>query len=369
MVSLFKTPDAEEKLRILAADSQYDLACACGTKNEKNGSRKRTADGESWIYPTTMADGRRTFLFKTLISNVCNSDCAYCPLRAEKDPRRMSLSPEETAKIFMDYLRQNRVQGIFISSGITGNADFAMERILQTARILRFKEKFHGYMHLKILPGTSDEAIYEAVSLASAVSLNIEAPGEKHFLKLSKYKDYLTQIINPLKKIAKITEHNSRGRFVCSSTQFVVGAAGEQDRDIINYSEGLYKRLGFGRVYFSAYQNTDSGANLTREHRLYQSDFLIRKYGFSASEIPLTDSGNLNLDYDPKEYWAILHPDFFPLNINRAGKNELLRIPGFGPMLVNRILKIRQNSTIRTLDFVGQKAYLAKKAGAFVRFS
>jgi predicted DNA-binding helix-hairpin-helix protein len=371
-------PDTHEKLTILSQESQYDLACACGV-NETD-ARRRSSD-DKWIYPVTFENGRKTFLFKTLVSNECINNCLYCPLRARIDSRRCSLTPEETASIFLEYYRARRVQGIFLTSGVTDTPDNTMDRIISTASILR-RGGFRGYMHLKVIPGASDAAIEQAVSLASAVSVNIETAGEEHFKKLRSSKNYLDDIIRPMKLIRQLTQPEARYSRVHQTTQFVVGASDETDKEIVTYSWGLYKRMGLNRVYFSAYQRglgdpdlpgerspLTNAELLNREHRLYQTDWLIRKYGFSDDEIPFESDGNLSLNTDPKELWAMRHPELFPIDINRADKYELLRVPGLGPVTVNTILRIRKNgSKISSMDSLGKVGKRLTKAKKYVKF-
>jgi len=375
-----KSSDTTEKLSILSQDSQYDLACACGMTNE---DRRHRSKDDKWIYPVSLPNRTtKTFLFKTLLSNVCVNDCKYCPLRARQDPRRCTLEPEELVKTFLDYYQARKVMGLFLSSGVIGNPDATMARINKTAAMLR-KKQFKGYIHLKIIPGASDSAIEEAVSLASNVSINIETPGEKSFKKLCTNKNYLEDIIRPMKLIHKLTAKGSRYSRVKQTTQFVVGASDETDREIVKYSWGLYKRLRLNRVYFSAYQRglgesdlpgeLTSRTNadiLTREHRLYQVDWLIRKYGFQEDEIPFENDGNLLLSTDPKEAWVKNHPEFFPLDVNKVGKYELLRVPGFGPATVNKILEFRKNSgKIRSIEDLGKPGKRLQKAESYIRFS
>lgn len=375
MVGIISRPDTHQKLQILSADAQYDLACACGTTKEEH--RRRTPDGK-WIYPVTLPSGGKSILFKTLTSNVCTNDCRYCPLREQMDIRRVSLAPEETVKVFLDYYNQRKVFGLFLSSGVIGSADATMDRLNSVARLLRKRHGFKGYIHLKIIPGASNTSIEEAVSLASAVSLNIETPGEKNLAKLSQKKRYLQDIIEPIKLISRLTSPGSRYERVKQTTQFIVGAAGEQDAQIVKYMHGLYERLKMHRVYFSAYQRglgdesiageqiePESQADiLMREHRLYQVDFLLRKYAFTESDIIFQKDGNLSLTTDPKETWALNHPDYFPVNINKASKFSLLRVPGLGPVTVNRILERRKQnhlSTIEDAGKVGARLQIAKK--------
>ncbi len=379
MVGLISKPNTQEKLDILSTDAQYDLACACSCNKEE--SRKRSGDGK-WIYPVTLPNGGKSVLFKTLISNVCTNDCKYCPLREQMDVRRCSLSPAETAEVFLDYYNQRRVFGLFLSSGVLGSADVTMDRLNGVARLLRKKHGFRGYIHLKIIPGASDASIEEAVSLSSAVSLNIETPGEKRLAKVSKKKRYIQDIIEPIKLISRLTGRGSRYQRVKQTTQFIVGAAGEPDAEIVKYMYGLYERLKMHRVYFSAYQKglgDESIAGeqadqekptdiLMREHRLYQVDFLLRKYGFKESDIVFEKNENLSLTIDPKEAWAMRHPEAFPMNINRASRFALLRVPGLGPVTVNCILEQRKAGTIRHIEDMGKVGVRLKKAKQYLTF-
>lgn len=378
MPTVIKQPTLSDKLSILSRDSQYDLACACGTNDYEH--RTRSKD-DKWIYPVTTLAGRTTYLFKILLSNECVNDCKYCPLRAGMDPRRCRLKPEELVKVFFDYYRERKVSGLFLSSGVIGTPDRTMDMLIGAASMLR-RRNFRGYIHLKILPGASDEAICQALALANAVSLNIETAGEKHFRELSKAKDYIEDIIRPIKLISSLTQKGSRYSHVKQTTQFVVGAAGESDREIVSYSWGLYRRLNFHRVYFSAYQrglgdsglsgekSTSSNAEmLTREHRLYQADWLMRKYGFKSEEIPFDSTGNLSLANDPKEAWALNNMDKFPVNVNKADKFELLRVPGLGEVTVKRILELRANKHhISHMEDIGRVNKLLQKASAYVSF-
>ncbi len=380
MTAILTKPDTHQKLSILSDDAKYDIACACGSKKEEH--RKRSKSNQSkWIYPVTLQNGGRSSIFKTLVSNVCENDCAYCPLRHDQDIRRVALTPEETVKTFLDYYQQGEVFGLFLSSGLFGTADTAMTRLIDTASVLRKKHKFRGMIHLKILPGASPEAIEQALSLASAVSINIETPGPEYMKKISSRKDYLNDIIAPIKLISELTENNSRYRRVKQTTQFIVGAAGESDREIVHYSAALYNRLRMNRIYFSAYQrglgdsslpaeNTpvDNTDPLTREHRLYQVDFLFRKYGFGESDISYTPDGKLDLSVDPKQVWANKNPHFFPLNPNYASKLDLLKVPGFGPITVNRILYRRKQARLTDIRQLGKYTKTLQKAQNYLTF-
>ena len=379
MVAVISKPDTHRKLEILSADAQYDLACACGTNDD---DRRRRGDDGRWIYPVTLPNGGKSVLLKTLVSNVCSNDCKYCPLRAQQDVRRCSLDPEETARVFLDYYQQRKVFGLFLSSGVIGSPDATMDRLTTTARLLRRKHRFRGYIHLKVIPGASDGAIEEAVSLASAVSLNIETPGAKNLARLSQRKDYIRDIIEPIKLISRLTARGTRFARVKQTTQFIVGAAGEADTEIVKYMGGLYDRLNMQRIYFSAYQTGAGDVSLNaeqagpgdptkpfmREHRLYQVDFLMRKYGFKDADVVFDPAGNLSLEADPKEMWARNHPEFFPLDVNRAPRLELLRVPGLGPLTVKRIVQLRRTQRIRQLEDIGRPGVLLRKAGGYLTF-
>ena len=374
MGTVISKPDTRQKLQILSEDGQYDLACACGT--DKNDRRTQGSRG-NWIYPVTLPNGGKSVLFKTLISNVCNSDCKYCPLRAQNDVRRCSLGPGEIVEAFLDYYRRREVFGLFLSSGVTASADATMEKLTATAEILRKKHKFKGYIHLKVIPGSSDAAIEKAVSLANAVSLNIETPGEANLAKLSSKKNYLKDIIDPIKLISRLTAKGNKYSKVKQTTQFIVGAAGESDAEIVKYTNGLYERLALNRIYFSAYQKNlgqtelagcDVQAPFIREHRLYQVDFLLRKYGFRESDILYDENGRLSLTADPKEVWARNNPEIFPVKVNSASKNELLRVPGLGPVTVRKILQMRKFGQIRSIDDIGRETALLRKAERYLYF-
>ncbi|MBN2136248.1 MAG: radical SAM protein [Sedimentisphaerales bacterium] len=379
MIGVISKPDTQRKLEILSADSQYDLACACSTSKDEH--RTRSSDGR-WIYPISLPNGGKSVLLKTLISNVCTNDCKYCPLREQQDVRRCSLSVEETARVFLDYYNRRKVFGLFLSSGVIGTPDATMERINGVAKLLRGKHGFKGYIHLKVIPGASDAAIEQAVSLATAVSLNIETPGAKNLAKLSIKKRYIEDIINPIKLISRLTGRGARYSKVKQTTQFIVGAAGESDSEIVKYMFGLYERLRMQRVYFSAYQKGLGEESVAaaqggderpadifmREHRLYQTDFLLRQYGFQQSDIIFEENGRLSLSTDPKESWAIAHPEAFPVDVNRASKWELLKVPGLGPVSVRRILQRRRQGRLRGIEDIGKVGALLRKAQQYVTF-
>ena len=371
--------DTIEKLKVLSEDSQYDLACACGTRNDDR--RKRGPDGR-WLYPVALPKGGYSVLLKTLLSNSCSNDCKYCPLRSDTDTRRCTLQPEEVARVFMEYHRRKKVFGLFLSSSVIQNADYTMDKINTVARLLRTRHNFRGYIHLKVIPGASDAAIEDALSLASAVSLNIETPGKKHFSRLSDKKDFDKDILHPLSLMGRLTGKGMKFSMVKCTTQFIVGASDETDSEITDTMFGLYRRMNFKRVYFSAYQQglghpdipgerkflRNPGESFLREHRLYQVDFLIRRYGFDGKDIIFGDDNNLRLDRDPKEVWAERHPERYPVRLNTSDRETLLKVPGLGPETAARILKMRREKKISRLEDLGVKGKRLDKIRDYVIF-
>ncbi|WP_422478329.1 helix-hairpin-helix domain-containing protein [Pleomorphochaeta sp. DL1XJH-081] len=387
--------DTATKLDILARDAQYDLSCACSTKRPQE-HRKRTDSG-SWLYPVTVASGGSGIMLKTLLSNSCTNDCKYCPLREDTDTRRTSLKPEELASFFMEFQSKRRLIGLFLSSGVIGSADYTMDRLIATAEILRKQYRYRGYIHMKIIPGASTDAIDKALSLSSAVSLNIETPGASHFAKLSESKHYDTDIIGGIKYLSAMTAKGSPFAKVTKTSQFIVGASDETDKEILNYTWAMYRKLGYNRLYYSAYQSglgdpripgeqlglqatpvtqaslfpeirTAAGNPqiLMREHRLYQADYLYRQYGFTFNDLLFDQTGNLDLSSDPKLLWARHHPEFFPVSISKASKEDLLKVPGIGPILANRIVTYRKNTPIGSLENLKMPRYLLEKAREYL---
>jgi len=361
--------DIRDSLGILARDAQYDLSCACGTKNPAEHRIKKGSD--SWLYPVTVAEGGSGIMLKTLLSNSCSNDCLYCPLRETQDTRRTSVSPDDLARFFIDMVSHRKLIGIFLSSGVIGTADFAMDRLIATGEILRNRYRYRGYIHTKIIPGASPEAIRSAIKYSSAVSLNIETPGEHHFSKLSASKRYTEDIIGSLRLISDLTGSGGPFSRVHTTSQFIVGASDESDREILSYTKRMYDNLHFDRLYFSAYQGglgdpsipgevryrsalereftlsyQEASPTLMREHRLYQADFLFRQYGFTFDDLSFTSSGALDLSRDPKQVWADRNPQFFPVSVKKASPRELMRVPGIGPVTARRIVSLRKESPL-----------------------
>jgi len=373
--------DTQQKLEFLADASRYDLACACGTQKEEH--RVRGDEGR-WLYPVSLPRGGQSILLKTLLSNACVNHCLYCPFRSSTNIPRCTLSPEEIVRVFMDYVCRKGIHGLFLSSGVMRDADYTMGRLTAVAGILRKRYQYRGYIHLKIIPGASDAAVEEALSLASAVSLNVEAPHRAAFEQISPTKDFERDVVRPIRRISELTARGARYAGVHQTTQFVVGAGTERDADIVRATFGLYRRLRLTRVYFSAYQRglgdprlpgernppAAPGDLLTREHRLYQVDWLIRKYRFTAEEIPFQPDGNLSLEADPKTLWARRNGQFFPVDVNKADRYELLRVPGVGTTTVSRILALRaEGGRIRCLGDLGRVGARLQAAADYLKFA
>ena len=358
--------DLQGKIDLLGMAAQYDICRGCGTR-----SNRVKDDLGRWIYPAVRPDGVRVNLLKILQTNVCENDCFYCAQRSGHDIRRSRLAPDELARAFEQLRSRGRVEGLFLSSGLCGGADRSMERMLATVEILRARYEFGGYIHLKILPGADDGCIEAAIKMADRVSVNLEAPNARRLARISGSKDFRREIQVPLQRA-----HQWRrrlGRRVSITTQFVVGAAEESDRELLSTASGLYKGLSLSRVYYSAFQPV-SGTPLEghpatpvwREHRLYQADFLLRQYGFAYEELVFDQTGFLPREADPKLTWALAHPEFFPVDLNAAGAQALLRVPGIGPVSARRIMERRRQGTLHELKHAVAGSANRKRAAPFV---
>ncbi|MBI4744093.1 MAG: radical SAM protein [Actinobacteria bacterium] len=355
-----------EKIEALGKSAQYDICASCG----KGASRVSGPLGK-WIYPSVLPDGKNILMFKVLMSNYCLKDCSYCVNRNSVNSRHYSFKPDELAELFMKLFFKRLVHALFLSSAVFAETDVAMEKMINVAEILRFKYKFKGYIHLKILPGTSPEYLQKAIQLAQRVSVNLEAPNPKRLKQIANGKDFHKDLLLRMKWIKSLVEKS--GSTTDQTTQFMVGAANEPDKEILNTTDYLYKDLKLSRVYFSAFQplrdtpfESFSPTPLIREHRLYQVDFLFRKYGFKLNEIIFDESGNLPLKEDPKMVLALNSPDKFPVEINKASKSELLRVPGIGPKSASLILKMRTKSKIKNLGELRKIGIVAKRSAPFI---
>jgi len=327
---------------------------------------------DRWIYPAALPDGRTIRLLKVLQTNVCTKDCQYCENRVSRDVRRETFAPEELAGLFVSLHQTGKASGLFLSSGIAGRPDRVMERMTATAEILRSRHRFRGYIHMKILPGSSRAAVERAAQLSDRISINIEAPGPQHLERIAGEKDFGSELLPQTEWIRQaVSDPSTRAR--SHTTQFVVGASGESDREILKWADWLYKGRGLYRAYYSAYQIPDEDTSLDapptplmREHRLYQSDFLLRKYGFSLDELIFDRAGHLSLAVDPKERWAQRHPEAFPVEVMTAPPEILVRVPGLGPVSAKRICSGRLQGGFRGPEDLRKTGLLLKKAAPYL---
>ncbi|MFO7917845.1 MAG: radical SAM protein, partial [Anaerolineae bacterium] len=351
--------DRDQKVEILGRAAQYDICRGCGTDSSRHRSEM-----DRWIYPAVRPDGKRVSMLKVLQTNACANDCAYCANRSRRDTPRVSFSSDELARTFDEMVRANLVEGLFLSSGIWGDASQAMERMLATVEMVRKKYDFGGYVHLKILPGADDASIEAAIEMANRVSVNLEAPNAQRVGALSSKKDFYQELLTPLRKADEIRRQQDRR--VSMTTQFVVGAADETDRELVASAAWLYRNLHLARAYYSAFQpirdtplDNHPATPTWREHRLYQADFLLRQYEFDVEELVFDQEGHLPRRADPKLLWARRHPEAYPIEVNMASRERLLRIPGIGPTSADKILKRRQQGTLRGFDDTGISKALA----------
>lgn len=366
--------DLKNKLKILADAAKYDASCASsGSKRERTKDGIGNTEGMGICHSYT-PDGRCISLLKLLLTNVCIWDCSYCINRKSSDVKRARFTPDEIVRLTINFYKRNYIEGLFLSSGIIQSADYTMEQLISVARKLREEENFGGYIHLKAAPGASPELIKLAGKYADRLSANIEMPVQRDLDVLAPEKT-IVEIENTMSDIKLGIDESRSDKTAPSfaqagqSTQLVVGASESSDTIILNKAESLYKTYSLRRVYYSAFSpaiHTDPQLNvgkppLVREHRLYQADWLIRNYGFAASEITNgTDNGNLDLTKDPKLAWALRHREFFPVDVNKASRNLLFRIPGIGTRNVARILKIRRHQKIKLIDLSRLRVVLSR---------
>ena len=362
-------PDVEQKVKALGQAAQYDVCGeACGT----DAARKRNSLGH-WIYPAVMPDGKRVKLLKVLLTNFCEKNCAYCANGIDRDVRRTSFVPDELARLFDQMVQRKLVEGLFLSSGISGSAQRTMDRMLATVELVRKRYQFNGYVHLKLLPGATRAQVERAGQIAQRVSVNLEAPNSQRLGQIAPLKDR-DEVLNPMRWASEFIKRGE-GRWAPSgqTTQFVVGAADESDREILTTASYLYQKLDLHRAYFSAFQpvpgtplESKPHTPAWREHRLYQTDFLFRLYDFRLDELVFDDQGRLPQEADPKTLWARAHPEFYPVEINHAPRDALLRVPGIGPRSASRILHGRRQTRLRSLADLRGAGAVASRAAPFI---
>ncbi|NQT30283.1 MAG: radical SAM protein [Candidatus Saganbacteria bacterium] len=353
----------EEKLKILGTSAKYDISCCGGSY--------RQAGMVPGIYYASGSNNKIIPILKVLFTNKCKNDCLYCANRISQDMPRVSFTPDELATLFMQIHNKHFVHGLFLSSGVDGSADSTMEKMIKTAKLLRQKHKFRGYIHLKILPGAHPATIRHALYFATRVSVNIECPTPEQLAKIARGKDFMGQIVRAMEVVKN--EGERIGQRTEQTTQFIVGAAGESDQQIVKTMSWLRDTKGIFRTYFSAFTPVSQPApnyNFTtlsiRKHRLYQVEFLQRLYDFSLSEIYFGKEGNLPNHIDPKLNCALHNMDKFPVEINKASFKDLLRIPGIGKTIANKIIAVRQEGRLTYLSQIKKMGALAKKAAPFI---
>lgn len=360
-----------DKLEILGPAAEYDTCNECG------GGKNALRSPWRYIYHATLPGGGFISLFKVLLTNVCVSDCAYCANQIGRDCPRTTFQPEELAKLFLALHQKRMVQGLFLSSGTGANSSHTMESMIKTVEILRYQHRFKGYIHLKILPGVPLQYVEAACRLASRVSVNVETPTAKHLAALSSKKDLHHGILEPMRQIKKLIAESETLAPAGQTTQFVVGAAGETDRDILHTTAELYRDMDLKRVYFSAFRPVANsrleGLSPTppiREFRLYQADWLLRRYHFSPEELELAlgEEGNLSLTENPKTVIALKQPWLFPVDLDRASYQELLRVPGIGPVSAKRIIQTRKDHSIVSLQQLRKMGVVTRQAAPFIQF-
>ena len=378
------TEKTMENLRILAESAKYDVSCSSsGTvRKGKKGMVGNTVGGVG-ICHSFADDGRCISLLKVMLTNYCMYDCAYCINRRTNDIQRATLSVSELEEITMEFYRRNYIEGLFLSSGVVRNPDYTMERLTAIVRDLRTVHRFNGYIHLKTIPGASQELLQEAGRYADRMSVNIEIPKEESLKALAPEKDHQSVFL-PMKQIQQGVLENKEDRkkfrhaprFVPAgqSTQMIVGATKESDLDILKMSNTMYQQPTMRRVYYSGYISVNTYDHrlpilkqppLVRENRLYQADWLMRFYQFSVDEIVDDKHTHLDLDVDPKLGWALRHPEFFPVDINKASYEEILRVPGIGVKSAILIVNSRRFNRI-TSYHLKKMGVVMKKAKYFI---
>ena len=370
----------EEKIRILAESARYDVSCSSSGSSRSNTKGGIGNAATSGICHTWSADGRCVSLLKILLTNVCIYDCAYCLNRRSSDIRRATLTPGEVAELTVNFYRRNYIEGLFLSTGVIRSPDDTMELLIETVRLLREEHRFNGYIHLKVVPGADPLLVERAGRLVDRISVNLELPTRESLALLAPDKSR-EAILLPMRQVsgliaARREERRRAPSFVPAgqSTQVIVGASPESDLRIITLSENLYRRLGLKRVYYSAYvpvtvdprlPATATTPPLLREHRLYQADWLLRFYGFAADELLDPGAPNLDPEFDPKTGWALRHRHLFPVEVNRAEYEVLLRVPGIGVRSAQRIVQARRVQRLR-LEELARLGVVMKRARYFL---
>ena len=377
--------DLLEKLTVLTDAAKYDAACTSSgvRRGFQPGKIGNTTSSIAGCCHSFSADGRCITLLKVLMTNSCVYDCRYCVNRRSNDTRRAAFTPKELAELTIQFYRRNYIEGLFLSSGVLRSPDYTTEQMIEALRILREDYGFNGYIHAKAIPGTSPELVYRLGLLADRLSVNIELPSEQGLRSLAPDKSR-SAILRPMGLIrdqarqskSELTKYKHAPAFAPAgqSTQLIVGATQDTDRHILHLTESLYAKYRLKRVFYSAYvpivessllPSLDTKPPLLREHRLYQADWLLRFYGFRAEELLDGQHPDFNPRIDPKCFWAICHPEQFPVEIMRAEYETLLRVPGIGPVSARRIVSARRVSHLRYED-LSRLGVVLKRAQFFI---
>ena len=372
-----------DKLKILAESAKYDVSCA-SSGTSRSHKKGQIGSAEGWgICHSFAEDGRCISLLKIMLTNNCIYDCAYCINRRSNDLPRATFSVSELVNLTIEFYRRNYIEGLFLSSGVVRNPDYTMERLVKVVKDLRQVYRFNGYIHLKSIPGASQELVNEAGLYADRMSVNIEIPNEQSLQLLAPEKDFQS-VFTPMRYIQQgmLQSAEERKKFrhaprfvpAGQSTQMIVGATSDSDKDILHLTSALYKRPSMKRVYYSGFVPVNGYDNrlpalkqppLVRENRLYQADWLLRFYNFKVDEIVDDSYPDLDLEIDPKLAWALRHPEAFPVDINRADYEMLLRVPGLGVKSAKMILTARRYSRLGT-SHLKQIGVVLKKAQYFI---
>jgi predicted DNA-binding helix-hairpin-helix protein len=346
-------PDVSDKLALQADNARLEAA-GDDPRSERVPSSPSSRDIRGCIANLTTPTGKIAVL-KAMVTTTCEQDCAYCPFRAGRDMRRVTFKPDELAAAFDQVRRAGLVRGLFLSSSVAGGGPRTQDKLIETVEIVRRRYGFAGYVHLKIMPGAEYDQVRRAMQIADRVSVNLEAPNGQRLAGLCPHKDFEQDLLERLGWAERI--RREEGLRASSTTQFVVGAADESDVELLSITAYLYSRLGLRRAYYSAFSPVPdtplenlSPESPLRQHRLYQSSFLLRDYGFDVEELSFEPTGNLPLDVDPKLAWARDHLTEAPVDVNSATRRELLRVPGIGPRGADAILRARQIGRLRDIS-------------------
>ena len=366
---IIESMSLEKKLNILSDAAKYDVACTSSGVDRRNDGTGIGNCVKAGICHSFSADGRCISLLKILFTNECIYDCKYCVNRSSNDVERTAFTPDEVCELTIEFYRRNYIEGLFLSSGVWKSPNFTMEMLYQTLLKLRTQYRFQGYIHVKTIPGASPELVEKVGFLADRMSLNLELPTAEGLKALAPHKNR-KNILTPMRQVQEgvkvnkqeIMLYRNAPRFVPAgqSTQMIIGATPENDFQILNVAEALYKKFELKRVFYSAFVHVnedsalpargDEGPPLLREHRLYQADWLLRYYGFEAKELLSEKNPNFNVLIDPKCNWALEHLDVFPVEVNRADYQLLLRVPGIGYKSASRIVKARRMGVLQFED-------------------